>query len=349
MANWMSTGSYLVVSIKSCRPITLEKGTEKYEKVLSLLTSSASDDDLIAALDVGKKIGEFSNGDFSVDRDSGVVTFDGHEVHDTITERIVQFCKSDLPYLPLLNFWRNVQNNPSDESKRHLFLFLEANKMPITHDGCFLAYKGVKKDRSGDFVDKHTGKFCNNIGSVVTMNRENVNPDRNTTCSQGLHVASLHYAKETYGGDVILEVKVNPCDVVAVPCDYNNEKMRVCRYEVVGISTGEGIDSDAVQLVDRSTERAIKKNATKSQKQSKKKIRREAKEEHRELVERLKKSISTDTISFDSLTASEIIVITNSLYPSVVSENLFKLDRKNKKTIVRKAKELLEDAGFKVI
>jgi len=30
-------------------------------------------------------------------------------------------------------------------------------------------------------------------------------------------------------------VKVNPKDVVSVPVDYNNTKMRVCRYEVISV------------------------------------------------------------------------------------------------------------------
>ena len=29
-------------------------------------------------------------------------------------------------------------------------------------------------------------------------------------------------------------IKINPRDVVSIPYDYNNEKMRCCRYEVIG-------------------------------------------------------------------------------------------------------------------
>ena len=29
-------------------------------------------------------------------------------------------------------------------------------------------------------------------------------------------------------------VKVDPADVVSIPVDYNNTKMRCCRYEVIG-------------------------------------------------------------------------------------------------------------------
>lgn len=66
------------------------------------------------------------------------------------------------------------------------------------------------------------------------MRREDVDPDRNKCCSRGLHVASWEYAA-TYMGEVLIEVQVNPKDVVAVPLDYNFGKMRTCRYRVVRV------------------------------------------------------------------------------------------------------------------
>ena len=141
MINWMSTGNYLIVHYGSNKPCILEKGTEKYNTILSLLTNQASDEDVIKSLDVGSKIEAYSDGNFHVDPDAGMVVIDGVEVNNAITERIVTFFQQNLPYLPLINFWRNIQKNPSEESKKHLYLFLEANKMPITHDGCFMAYK----------------------------------------------------------------------------------------------------------------------------------------------------------------------------------------------------------------
>src|SRR5690606_24725742 len=53
----------------------------------------------------------------------------------------------------------------------------------------------------------------------------------NNTCSFGLHVACFDYAKGF--GPRLIEVKVNPADVVCVPTDYNGTKMRVCKFEVI--------------------------------------------------------------------------------------------------------------------
>ena len=64
------------------------------------------------------------------------------------------------------------------------------------------------------------------------MERGQVDADRERTCSFGLHVAAFSYASNFTGG-ILLEVEVNPRDVVAVPPDYNQQKMRVCRYRVL--------------------------------------------------------------------------------------------------------------------
>jgi hypothetical protein len=117
-----------------------------------------------------------------------------------------------------------------------LFLFLEANEVPLTERGTFIAYKRVR----GDFKDIYTGTFDNSPGNVVEMSRQEVDPDANKTCSVGLHVANFSYAHQHYASkdastDVILEVEVDPSDVVSVPVDYSNSKMRVSKYRVLGV------------------------------------------------------------------------------------------------------------------
>jgi len=333
------------------RPITLEIGSEKHDKILPLLTSSASDEEILAQLDVAKKIESYGQGEFSVDRDAGTVMIDGTEVHDAIIDRIVEFARKELPYLPLLNFWRNIQSNPSEESKEHLFLFLEANKMIITHDGCFLAYKGVNRNRDGNLVDAHTGNFCNNIGAVVTMDRALVNPSRNETCSTGLHVAAFNYVWGQYNQNVKIEVKVNPRDVVAVPNDYNNQKMRVCRYEVVSLNAGKQIDPNAIPLMDHPTEKAKRRHSDKletgTKKASKKAVRAEMAQIHADKIAELKTTQPGSKISLDGLTGNEIIEITIALVETAALDLGFQnMDRKNKKSIVRKASAILTDAGF---
>jgi hypothetical protein len=47
----------------------------------------------------------------------------------------------------------------------------------------------------------------------------------------------------------MLEVEVNPGDVVAIPSDYNHSKIRVCRYKVLGVVKTEYSDS-SLRVVD---------------------------------------------------------------------------------------------------
>lgn len=67
------------------------------------------------------------------------------------------------------------------------------------------------------------------------MPRSYVDTERTNTCSTGFHVTSMEYAKNmAASGGHIMICKVNPSNVVSVPVDYNNQKMRVCEYGVVG-------------------------------------------------------------------------------------------------------------------
>ena len=144
-----------------------------------------------------------------------------------LSARILKFKEQKLPYKPLLKFWDNLKKNPSFNSRKMMFAFLEHNGHPLTQDGCFIAYRGVTED----FKDKHSKTFNNAPGSVCEMPRDLVDDNPNQTCSHGLHVACFDYAKSF--GEKLVEVKVNPADVVCVPVDYNGTKMRVCKFEVI--------------------------------------------------------------------------------------------------------------------
>jgi hypothetical protein len=106
----------------------------------------------------------------------------------------------------------------------------EANsyQVPLTDDGCFLAYKAVRND----YLDCYTGKVDNSVGQTPMMPRKAVDPDRRNQCSQGYHFCSLGYLA-SFSGNKIMAVKVNPKDVVAIPEDYNYTKGRTWKYEVV--------------------------------------------------------------------------------------------------------------------
>ena len=47
----------------------------------------------------------------------------------------------------------------------------------------------------------------------------------------------------------MLEVEVNPSDVVSIPVDYNNSKMRVCKYKVLGVVDKEHSSDVSLRVV----------------------------------------------------------------------------------------------------
>lgn len=157
----------------------------------------------------------------------GLLYINNEPLPDELSKRLIRLVEDKLPVNILVKFWNNLKDNPSFNSRKMLYKFLEHNGHPLTEDGCFIAYRGV----TDDFKDCHTKTFDNSIGKVVEVSRSQVDDNPNNTCSHGLHVACYDYAKGF--GPKLVEVKVNPKDVVTVPVDYNGTKMRVCKFEVM--------------------------------------------------------------------------------------------------------------------
>ena len=206
-----------------------------YKLILEALPT-ATEDELLELVDIEKAVATFSQGQVSIV--NGKVMFEGEEVHGSISKRILEFMSKGLPFEPLVKFLENLMENPSMQSQQELYDFLEHENLPVTEDGCFLAYKAVRSD----FKDKWRGTFDNSVGQVCEMRRAKVDDNRKVGCSQGLHAGALNYVAN-YGsvdaGDNIVIVKINPQDVVSVPSDCDCEKLRTCKYEVVGLYQGE--------------------------------------------------------------------------------------------------------------
>lgn len=188
-----------------------------------------------------------SNGAFEVK--DGVVFRNGLPIHNVVTERIIQFQEQGLPFDPLVKFLENLLQNPSARSVTELYTFLENKFMPITEDGCFLAYKAVQNNYlsitsgstevrvstdGGQTWTTVTGNVPNNVGNILEVDRNQVDDDAQRTCSFGLHAGALEYAN-TFGGSNSRQVivKINPKDAVSVPADHDAQKLRASRYEVI--------------------------------------------------------------------------------------------------------------------
>lgn len=169
------------------------------------------------------------------------VTFNGTKVDDRFWAVVARWTQEGKPMEALLNFLTRLDLNPSERSKKELFDWVERGKLVINDEGFFLGFKSVDQNlRSHSTgtacVDgvKHTGKIPNHLGAVVTMPRDEVDGNPYKACSGGLHVGTYSYAKTYTSHSVVMEVKVDPADVVSVPL-HDTSKLRCCRYEVVKI------------------------------------------------------------------------------------------------------------------
>lgn len=158
----------------------------------------------------------------------GVVYYEGEALHNRLAEIMVELKQDGFNMDNYVKFLKNLMQNPSFNSRQQLYSFMEDHNLPITEDGCILAYKGV----TDEYMDCHTQTFDNSPGAVHEMPREKVDDNPNNACSSGFHVGSEDYALR-FGSQTMI-VKVNPRDVVAVPTR-ETAKCRCCRYEVLSL------------------------------------------------------------------------------------------------------------------
>ncbi len=248
MYPYILQGESLTIYIEN-RPNTINRKTHpKYDQVLDAIRNG--DWDAIPDLvDLVSAIREYTSDSGDIEVRDGDVYFDGRPFANALTDRLLGLLEEDLPVEPLCNFLTNLKKNPSKRAVDELYGFLENNSLPITPDGHFVAYKKVRDN----FTDIHSGNFDNSVGQVVSMARNEVDEDKDRTCSSGLHFCSLEYLPNFGGwcGNRVVLVKINPRDVVSIPSDYNNAKGRACRYEVIAEHTTDRVeDRDTTEAFD---------------------------------------------------------------------------------------------------
>lgn len=142
-----------------------------------------------------------------------------------------------------------------------LMRFLEQGDLPLADDGSIIAYKMLHN--SGDegvFVDCHSRKIRQRVGSYVCVNENLVDLNRRNECSNGLHIARRGYLSG-FGGDVCVLCKIDPEDVMVVPHNDPN-KVRVKGYHILAVMSDEAMkllkankpmtgEEDALEMVYR--------------------------------------------------------------------------------------------------
>ena len=213
---------------------TVDKSHANHAAVLSVLRDITSIGEAVAVsrlrklIDIPAYVALATFGRVTVCKDA--VLYNGVEVRGVVADRLLELLNGGFDIRPLGYLLDRVMLNPVQSARDELYLWLERSNMPLTADGCFLAYKKVRSD----YKSYHDGATDNSIGTKLpTM--DDVDTDRTKTCSRGYHFCSHDYLPSYYGGEGrVVVVKVAPEDVRAIPNDYDNAKGRASTYEIVG-------------------------------------------------------------------------------------------------------------------
>jgi hypothetical protein len=276
-----STGVLTVVL--DGKTYNVAKDHPNYNNILAAIRNSDWDD-FASLADVAASVRNFiapSNG--KVTLENGQVCYNGAVLHNSITDRIVSLMRKGFPVTPMLRFLENLMQNPSKRAVDELYGFLEVGNLPITEDGHFLAFKNVQADWyssrgnvnikpiKGKVNDQ--GQIFNGVGEEIEIARNQVDENKDRTCSDGLHFCSQDYLQHFScgSGTHTVIVKLNPRDVVSIPADYHDTKGRCCRYTVVAELNGTPADyvgkdvvGDFDKKYDEGYEDGVQGNAPKS-------------------------------------------------------------------------------------
>jgi hypothetical protein len=252
--------------------IRVEKTDRKYPKILQVfqLPKDQQESEVESILNTVVKTAQIIGETEGFDIQENEIFYKGEKLPKAFSDKVLSIIADGLPLEHFEKFWENLEKNPSYHvvNETGFFEFLEYRELPITEDGCFLAYRGVGQDYwslSGDPSTKvlqgttnSSGQIFNGIGEIIEVKRNEVNDDRKVHCAKkSLHIGSLDYAKNW--GPKVVVVKVNPADVVVVPNDCSSQKCRVCKFEVIS----DFVEEITSSVVDESGEETLVTNDSK--------------------------------------------------------------------------------------
>jgi hypothetical protein len=254
------TKNIVVVDDRDPSNVQMHSATDQHPAWDRIIQGVMAEDDAVYKLfDVGAVAAEaFERLSDRVTISGGNIYFDNEKMDGALEEQISRFVEagSEADWLPLINFYEKVMTNLNEHTREQLYRWLNQQQISITPEGDFIAYKGVKPRKIDDnyewesisrgraIVDgkPYDGSIPNDVGAVVEMPRGEVQHDPKVGCHTGLHAGTWKYAKDFSQG-AVLRVAINPRDVVSVPTDCNDAKLRTCRYTVLEVTDKENLET----------------------------------------------------------------------------------------------------------
>lgn len=228
-----------------------------YGEIVALLTSDTEDGEELVRLispitEIDNKLIPLSE---RISARGGLIYFDGDAIENAFTDHIIRILNEEgtesekkQAYDAYVKFLENLATNPSRKSRDHLTNYVEEHGVTLDKDGYMILYKGVNADGTSihagygivDGVEYQHANLPNHVGAVVEIPRSMVDDNRAVGCSTGLHVGTYAYADNFKGyRGILLTARVNPRDIVSVPSDSSNQKIRTARYTVLELTEAE--------------------------------------------------------------------------------------------------------------
>lgn len=254
-----STGKVIRITATDKRRVSIQDAVMQGDEETLLELLNKSEEEFIVT-QVNKVVStSFGDLKFETITENGVtsnrVTYKKNALPDVLGDYLVKLytegCKKFEHYFKFID---NILNNHSERARNELYTFLASRHLPITDNGTFIAYKGLKSDMYSVNGNTNTrvlsgevnarGQILNLPGSEIRVVTEDVDDNCHNYCSCGLHVGTWEYASDF--GQVVVAVEVNPADVVSVPVDCNCEKCRVSAYKVLQIVSDQFRTTDVI-------------------------------------------------------------------------------------------------------
>ena len=84
---------------------------EAHASIMDAIRNKKTEDEILLILDKTTQVQDYLE-DSEVQVKDGCVVYQGEEVHNTLTEKILSFMRQGLPVQPLINFLKNMMKNP---------------------------------------------------------------------------------------------------------------------------------------------------------------------------------------------------------------------------------------------
>lgn len=131
-----------------------------------------------------------------------------------------------------------VEGIKPDESFIEYELYLNENGIVKSAKGLSvsnsMAKEFIKWINQAKLVSTFDRKTEYKIGGVTALSRDECEYSPEISCGSGLHIGGDNYINN-FGGNIIIMCKFDPADIISIPYNEEEHKVRVCKLITIGL------------------------------------------------------------------------------------------------------------------